>query len=212
MNKSSQPTPHMGLRFEALNEMNEDFIDTETAGLLIEHTEGVTKQGEVGGGVQLLRRVDKGGDRAGSTSKECAEILSVAAKGKVVEVPSILPAARHTVVNVVDGDGGRVTHGTKGRVLPASIRGLQSHGGSKVQIGNQGGAKIGNKTRKKDKGVKQPALRDRLSPLMRDLDEAVVAAAERARDTGGTDNASNSEVEWLPNSTFEQPSDTDMQV
>ncbi|KAK8562689.1 hypothetical protein V6N12_010760 [Hibiscus sabdariffa] len=48
MNKSSQPTPHMGLRFEALNEMNEDFIDTETAGLLIEHTEGVTKQGVSG--------------------------------------------------------------------------------------------------------------------------------------------------------------------
>ncbi|KAK8677046.1 hypothetical protein V6N13_142602 [Hibiscus sabdariffa] len=242
LNKNSKLPTNTGSRFAALDEMNEDFVNMEAVNHSIDHTDigaGTTKQGskglvsdrvglvthkdqqiskdnltmeEAGGGVKLLRRADKGVGGFGSTSKVHTEAPSVAARGKVVEVPTGLSAARHKAVNVVDRDGGSATQGTKGRMLPASIIGLQSRRGSKMHIGIQGGVKNGNKTRKNDQGVNQPALRDRFLPLLRDLDEAAISEAVWFRDTGGTDRVTLSEVDWHQNSAFEQPSDTNMQV
>ncbi|KAK8671987.1 hypothetical protein V6N13_110365 [Hibiscus sabdariffa] len=74
-----------------------------------------------------------------SVGKERAEVLNVAAKGKVIAVASELPAGKHKAVMVVDADGGRVTKSTKGRVRPVSIRGEKLRNGSKLQLGVQGG-------------------------------------------------------------------------
>ncbi|KAK8684119.1 hypothetical protein V6N13_040153 [Hibiscus sabdariffa] len=150
------------------------------------------------------------------------EELSVAAKGKVVAASSTLPNDKHRAVVVIDGDGGLINTGAKGRVLPASIRGSQAKVGNKLKLGSQSGnnLKLGTqsggmketKARKNGGARQRNTIADRLSPLVREMDDAVLTETMRLNQVRNDSNMENMNLQWRPNLVFEQPGDTDMQV
>ncbi|KAK8477923.1 hypothetical protein V6N11_014334 [Hibiscus sabdariffa] len=138
--------------------LNAGVLDREVEGAIMSSREGRAMDGKdvnVGKRIEILQRenvapkdnrfnvagsskgrmVDSvkpavgGSDSVGAIN---VELPTVAARGKVVSVDSMLPAARHSVIRVENDDGDRAIKSTKGRILPASIRGSQARSGTKV--------------------------------------------------------------------------------
>ncbi|KAL4366196.1 hypothetical protein GQ457_05G015820 [Hibiscus cannabinus] len=102
-------------------------------------------------------------------------VTDIASSGTLVKEPSVLNGDKHTVVRVESTGDGRETHQSKGRVLPATIRGLATVG-SKTQLGVKGATKFSTKLHKRDDpGKSRLALGDRLSALESDLDRTAGA-------------------------------------
>ncbi|KAK8686324.1 hypothetical protein V6N13_125349 [Hibiscus sabdariffa] len=150
------------------------------------------------------------------------EELNVASKGKVVVAASALSNDKHTAVMVVHGDEGQVHKGAKGRVLPASIRGLQvkagntlklrAQSGNSLKLGTQNGGMKDTKSRKNGGAKQRTKIADRLSPLVRELEDAALTESMRLNQPRNESNMEAMGLQWRPNSAFEQPSEADMQV
>ncbi|KAL4272914.1 hypothetical protein GQ457_13G010250 [Hibiscus cannabinus] len=141
-----------------------------------------------------------GSDSVGAST---VELPTVAARGKVVAVDSILPGGRHSAIRVVNDDG-RATKSTKEQTLPASIRGSQARSGTKVRLGVQGGTISTHKTRKGDTGVAHTTVADHLAPLVRELDKAAATENLRVPNPFDTSAMDTRDVDWCSNLAFEQ--------
>ncbi|KAL4362103.1 hypothetical protein GQ457_04G027190 [Hibiscus cannabinus] len=106
-------------------------------------------------------------------------VTDVASSGTLVKELSVLNADKHIVVRVDPMGEGHETRNSKGRMLPASIRGLATND-SKTQLGVKGVSKTGIKLHKRDDpGKSRMALGDRLSNLASDLDRTAVEKERR---------------------------------
>ncbi|KAL4352985.1 hypothetical protein GQ457_06G016350 [Hibiscus cannabinus] len=156
-----------------------------------------------------------------SMSNGQLEELTVAAKGKVVVAVSELSNDKHKAVVVVDGDGGHMNTRAKGRVLPASIRGskvkagnklkLGTHSGNNLKLGAQSGGMKDPKSRKNGGARQRTTVVDRLSPLVRELDDAALTETLRLNQPRNESDMEALGLQWRSNSVFEQLSETDMQ-
>ncbi|KAK8634216.1 hypothetical protein V6N13_015044 [Hibiscus sabdariffa] len=164
------------------------------------------------GGVKMKAsgKASRTGGESESVGGDRMEVMNVAARGKIVVAPFGLHAGKHKVVTLMEYDGRRALQGTKGRVLPASIRGLQPKPGVKLQVGGPGGAKHSPKPRKNDHGVVHNSITDCLSLLLRELDSATASEVERLKQSHAASAMSVNGLAWRPNLAFEQQSETDM--
>ncbi|KAL4320218.1 hypothetical protein GQ457_18G015180 [Hibiscus cannabinus] len=153
-----------------------------------------SSQGDKVDGGLVLREVVAGSSSTAVHSmarhNQVVVVTDVASIGTLVKEPSTLNSDKHDVVRVDSMGEGRETRQSKGRVLPATVRGLAT-GGSKSHLGVKWVIKVGSKLHKRD-------------------DPAVVEEKRRVQSrssgTGGTN-----QVEWQTNSIFQQSGGSDMQ-
>ncbi|KAL4273588.1 hypothetical protein GQ457_13G013000 [Hibiscus cannabinus] len=139
-------------------------------------------------------------------------VTDVASSDAVVKEASILNGDKHTVVRVESMGEGRETRQSKGRVLPATIRGL-ANVGSKAQLGVKGVTKFSTKLHKRDDpGKSRLVLGGRLSALESELDRAAVGEERRRVQSRISGTGSTNQVEWQTNSIFQQSGGSDMQL
>ncbi|KAK8600911.1 hypothetical protein V6N12_050756 [Hibiscus sabdariffa] len=106
----------------------------------------------------------------------------------------------------------RSPRNTKGRVLPASLRGQIAKPRSKIQLGVRG-SKNTTKGRKLDgRGTSEEELGGRLSTLLSELNAVAELKEEWLALPREPGNANESGVDWQTNSVFDQPGEFEMQV
>ncbi|KAK8516810.1 hypothetical protein V6N12_049522 [Hibiscus sabdariffa] len=191
--------------------------------VIVEDSHGATKEmsrtafGIKEGLASGLEKNDVGNSSSVRNSTTChnliIEVSDVPSTGKLVKEPSVLNADKHTAVRVDIMGEGRETRSLKGRVLPASIRGVSNASSSKVQLGVRGVSKPGAKVHKRDdQGKLKLALGKRLSSLAADLDLAVVEEEVRAMSNSKSNTVIVNQVEWQTNLMFEKLNASNMQV
>ncbi|KAL4348355.1 hypothetical protein GQ457_17G006980 [Hibiscus cannabinus] len=205
--RGSKPTNIEGSRFEILSQepenvferadgsLNAGVLDREVEGAIMGSREGRAKDGKEapkdnrfnvagsskGSTVDSVKPAVGGSDSVGAIN---VELPTVAARGKVVAVDSMLLAGRHSTVRVVNDDGGRAT---------------------------KSGIASNNKTRKGDAGVDHNTVADHLAPLVRELDKAAATENLRVQNPLDTSAMDTRDVDWCSNSVFEQLGDMGMQ-
>ncbi|KAK8500334.1 hypothetical protein V6N12_068821 [Hibiscus sabdariffa] len=187
---------------------------------MVSGSDGYNANNVVNGGSSVLNTMVNG--RSVSLRDRPLEELNVASKGKVVVAASALPNDKHTAVMVVHGDEGQVHKGAKGRVLPVSIRGLQvkagntlklgAQSGNSLKLGTQNGGMKDTKSRKNGGARQRTTVADRLSPLVRELEDVALTESMCLNQPRNESNMEAMGLQWHSNSAFEQPSEADMQV
>ncbi|KAK9045737.1 hypothetical protein V6N11_051645 [Hibiscus sabdariffa] len=181
----------MGSRFESLSS---DIMDVN------EEITELQPLGDVSGRRDVLRKgslatteCEQGTqDIVGSvenSSREVAEARveadgvnkAVASLEKVAMVTSSLNSEKHMAVLVGSTEETRIHWNTKGRVLPASIRGSTVKSGSRFQLGVKGGASTSIVNKKVvDRSASKAKVSGRLANLVSDLDKAAAEEEPRA--------------------------------
>ncbi|KAL4291711.1 hypothetical protein GQ457_14G003420 [Hibiscus cannabinus] len=119
------------------------------------------------------------------------EGVSVASPETVVRASSILNGGKHVAVRIGSEEDSRTTRIGRGRVLPASIRGLASKSGSKVQLGVKGISKVSLKSSKSDdRGALKTGPGNHLNNMVSDLNKAAFDEElwrSQSRDIGDTE-------------------------
>ncbi|KAL4367294.1 hypothetical protein GQ457_05G012860 [Hibiscus cannabinus] len=101
--------------------------------------------------------------------------VSVASQETVVRASSSLNGNKHVAVRIGSEEESRMTRIGRGRILPASIRGLASKSGSKVQLGVKGMSKVTLKSAKSDdRGALKNGPGGHLTNLVSDLNKAAM--------------------------------------
>ncbi|KAK8690635.1 hypothetical protein V6N13_074166 [Hibiscus sabdariffa] len=96
-------------------------------------------------------------------------------------VTSSLNSEKHMAVLVGSTEETRIHWNTKGRVLPASIRGSTVKSGSRFQLGVKGGASTSIVNKKVvDRSASKAKVSGRLANLVSDLDKAAAEEEPRA--------------------------------
>ncbi|KAL4297736.1 hypothetical protein GQ457_12G008990 [Hibiscus cannabinus] len=99
--------------------------------------------------------------------------VSVASPETVVRASSSLNGDKHVAVRIGSEEDSRTTMIGRGRILHASIRGLASESGSKVQLGVKGISKVTLKSSKSDdRGALKNGPGDHLNNMVSDLNKA----------------------------------------
>ncbi|KAK8556498.1 hypothetical protein V6N12_002897 [Hibiscus sabdariffa] len=152
---------------------------------MVSGSDGYNANNAVDGGSSVLNTMVNGGSV--SLRDRPLEELNVASKGKVVVAASTLPNDKHTAVMVVHGDEGQVHKGAKERRMKDT------------------------KSRKNGGARQRTTVADRLSPLVRELEDVALTESMRLNQPRNESNMEAMGLQWRPNSAFEQPSEADMQ-
>ncbi|KAK8990742.1 hypothetical protein V6N11_028705 [Hibiscus sabdariffa] len=134
------------------------------------------------------------------------EGVSVASSETVVRASSNLNGEKDVAVRIGSEEDSRMTWNGRGRVLPASIRGLASKSSSKIQLGVKGVAKVSLKSSKSDdRGALKIGPGNHFNNQVSDLNKAASDEELRqaqSREIGDTEEA---RIGWKTNSVYEHP-------
>ncbi|KAK8586553.1 hypothetical protein V6N13_010142 [Hibiscus sabdariffa] len=139
------------------------------------------------------------------------EGVSVASSETVVRASSNLNGEKDVAVRIGSEEDSRMTWNGRGRVLPASIRGLASKSSSKIQLGVKGVAKVSLKSSKSDdRGALKIGPGNHFNNQVSDLNKAASDEELRqaqSREIGDTEEA---RIGWKTNSVYEHPGESKM--